>query len=307
MHAELINRMKGIIVALSTPLTAQGSLDEAGAERLVESVITNGVSCIFPLGWCGEGPLLTDRVRRDTMKSVCRLARGRVPLMVGVSEQSLPRVEELLRVAEAAGADCVLATMPYSYELSQQLVYTFFEGLSRLTKLPIVIYENSELGVFIGIDCLKKLSEIENIIGVKATVPAGNLRSYYEQLHNPDHFAVISGDEYLYDYALLMGFRHFTMGGPGNICARWCTSMYEDAVAGRVLDVMQKQAQLVAFLTAVYGTSDSAYSVIKYVLARMGICEDRISSPHRTLTVDEQAEADAVLGKHQQILDGPLV
>lgn len=306
MHAELIERMKGIVVALATPLTAQGSLDEVGTERLVESVITSGVSCIFPLGWCGEGPLLTDRVRRDTMNSVCRLARGRVPLMVGVSEQSLPRVEELLRAAETAGADCVLATMPYSYELSEQLVYMFFEGLSRLTKLPIVIYENSELGVFIGIECLKKLSKIENIVGVKATVPAGSLRNYYEQLHDPDQFVVISGDEYLYDYALLMGFRHFTMGGPGNFCARWCAGMHADAASGRVLDVMEKQAQMMAFLAAVYATSDSAYSVVKYVLARMGICEHHISSPHRILTADEQAEADAVLEKHKHILDRPL-
>src|ERR1039457_5563309 len=94
--SALLSRMEGVTTAICTPLTSAGDLDVAALDRLIEHAIERGISCIFPLGWCGEGPLLPDRVRIDVIRNTCHMVRDRVPVMVGVSEQSLPRGLELV-------------------------------------------------------------------------------------------------------------------------------------------------------------------------------------------------------------------
>lgn len=109
---ELLDRMKGVTVALATPLNGSGELDVQGLEKLIERVMAADVSCLFPLGWMGEEPLLTDRVRGAMMRETCRLARGRLPVMIGVSDQSLTRALDLAEMARQAGADLILSTPP---------------------------------------------------------------------------------------------------------------------------------------------------------------------------------------------------
>ena len=109
---ELIRALRGLTTALVTPLDAEGELDTESLERVIEHQIENGTACLFPLGWCGEGPALPDRVREATIRRTCAIAAGRVPVMAGISEQSLARIEPMLRIAEDAGADYVLATHP---------------------------------------------------------------------------------------------------------------------------------------------------------------------------------------------------
>src|SRR6185369_7309052 len=71
--AALLHRMEGISVALASPLDARGDLDVSGLEKLIEHVIKGGVSCLFPLGWCGEGTLLPDATRATMMRETCRI------------------------------------------------------------------------------------------------------------------------------------------------------------------------------------------------------------------------------------------
>lgn len=291
----LIASLRGLTTALVTPLTPDGGLDTAALERVIERQIDSGTACLFPLGWCGEGPLLPDEVRAQMIRRTCAIAAGRLPVMVGVSEQSLERTLPMVRVAEEAGADFILATPPFSYEIPADLVRGFFEVLARSTSLPLVVYENGEIAVAAGLDNLARLRELPNVVGVKATVRADALRAYHARLDDPETFVVISGDEYLYDYALCLGIRHFTMGGPGNFSPRWCVETQELAEAGRWAEVRRRQVAFVAFLEQIYGTSATAYGVTKYMMSRLALCGDHISSPHRPLTEEERRAADRLM------------
>jgi 4-hydroxy-tetrahydrodipicolinate synthase len=292
---RIISNLEGITTALMTPLRSEGSLDVEGYRRLIDKLIDEGIVCLFPLGWAGEGPLLTDALRVQVMRECCTHTAGRRPVMIGVSEQSLSRVQALVRIAEEAGADLLLATPPYSYDITPALVYDFFVALSKMTELPIVIYENGEISVQAGIENLKRLAERTNIVGVKATVSASLLPHYFAELHDPERFAVISGDEMLFGYALFLGMKHFTMGGPGNFCTRWCVETYRAGVEGKLGEVSRRQTEFVNFLERVYATSESPYAVSKYLLKRQAVCNDWINSPHRRLTSDEAKKADSVV------------
>ena len=127
--ASLLDQMKGLTVALATPLNERDELDAAGLERLLERVIAGGASCLFPLGWMGEQPLLSSSARNAMLVETCRIAKDRLPVMVGVSEQALPRALEQAEMARQAGADLILSTPPYSYHIPQNLIYDYFKDL----------------------------------------------------------------------------------------------------------------------------------------------------------------------------------
>ena len=64
--ASLLDQMKGLTVALATPLNERDELDAAGLERLLERVIAGGASCLFPAGLDGRAtPLVQQRPQRD--------------------------------------------------------------------------------------------------------------------------------------------------------------------------------------------------------------------------------------------------
>ncbi len=302
-YEELLKRMEGITVALATPQTKQGSLDAKGLDRLIERVIANGASCLFPLGWCGEQPLLPDAVREDVIRRTCRAAKGKVPVMVGVSEQSLPRALRWANLAREAGADLILATPPYSYPIPQEWVFTYFKELTQTAKLPLVVYQNDEVGVAVEDETIGRFSEIPSIIGVKAYMPYHRLQKSFYKYNQPGRFLVMGADEYLYGVGLFLGIRHFTMGGPGNLNMRWCLEIFKDALMNDWDSVKQKQKRLIDFCDAVYSAAESPYPVVKYILHRLGVCRDFMASPLQTLLPAQKKKVDLALKKFTDILD----
>jgi dihydrodipicolinate synthase/N-acetylneuraminate lyase len=301
--SALLSRMAGVTTAVSTPLTDSGDLDIAGFERLIERVIERGCSCIFPLGWNGEGPLLREQVRLNVIRQTCQIVHGRVPVMVGVSEQSLPRALEMVEVARSAGASIVLSTPPYGYLIPQELIYEYFCALVGVAGLPLVIYDNSEVGVRPNFETLTRLSSIPGIMGVKSYAPWQELQRQFQTIHVPGRFAIMSGDEYLFGPALGIGMTHFTMGGPGNICPGWCTRMYQAALAHKWDEVSRMHLRLASFCDALYKDAETPYASVKFALELLGICSAFISSPHRTPEPHQRERIRAALSKFEDVVN----
>ena len=300
--ASLLDQMKGLTVALATPLNERDELDAAGLERLLERVIAGGASCLFPLGWMGEQPLLSSSARNAMLVETCRIAKDRLPVMVGVSEQALPRALEQAEMARQAGADLILSTPPYSYHIPQNLIYDYFKGLAAASGMPVVVYQNDEVGVTIEEDTLAQISRAPGVVGVKVYMPFLSLQKSFLQADLPGRFAVMSGDEYLYGAALFLGIRHFTMGGPGNLCPGWCVKMYNSAVDGDWDAVGEQQKRLIAFCDALYAGPGTAYATVKYALERLGVCSARISSPHAAIGPEQQKQVNALLEEFADVV-----
>ena len=304
--SSLLKRMEGVTVALATPLGKDGQLDVAAFELLVERVIANGAACLFPLGWCGEQPLLTDEVRAEVLRQVCRINAGRLPVMAGISEQSLHRTAASAKVAKSAGADLILATPPYSYPIDQKTVLAYFRELAQTADMPLVVYQNDEVSVRVEVETIQQLSEISGVVGVKAFMPYLELLKAYHLADRPGRFAVMGACEYFFAAGLFLGIRHFTMGGPGNFCLRWCVQMYERAVAGDWDAVREKQKRLHQLCEAIYPLVDSPYGGVKYIMHRLGICSPYITPPLRELPPEQARIVDTAYEQFSDVLDPPV-
>ena len=107
------NKLKGIVTALVTPLTAGGELDEEALARLVDTQLVGRIHALFVLGSVGEGPMMPDRLYQRAVCLVSQLLHGRIPLLCGVSDNSVARCLDRLRIAVEAGARYGVMTLPY--------------------------------------------------------------------------------------------------------------------------------------------------------------------------------------------------
>ena len=302
--SSLLEAMEGITVALVTPMESDGALDARGLECLVERCLANGARGLFPLGWAGEAPRLPDGVRRCMIQHTCRAAAGRVPVMAGVSEQSLPRALELAECARDAGADILLATPPYSYPISQEIVYEFFRRLAAESGMPTVAYQNDDVGVGIEEETIVELSRTPGLIGLKAYMPFGKLQTAFHRAHRPGAFAVMSGDETLFGAALGLGIRHFTMGTPGNVCLRWCVSMVRSAVDEDWDAVREKNKRLTEFCHDFYPRVEAPSAAAKYILHKAGqFASTYVTPPHRELSAEQRQFVDGALESFADVFD----
>jgi 4-hydroxy-tetrahydrodipicolinate synthase len=302
--STLLEKLEGITVALVTPMQPNGALDRRGLDRLVERSLAHGARCLFPLGWAGEAPRLPDAVRREMIEHTCLAAAGRAPVMAGVSEQSLPRALELAAWAREAGADILLATPPYSYPIPQEIVHAFFRDLAGESGMPLVAYQNDDVGVRIDVETMVQLSRTPGLVGVKAYMPFSQLQQAFHQAHRPGEFAVMSGDESLFGAALMLGVRHFTMGTPGNLCLRWCVGMFRSAVEKDWDAVRAKQKRLAEFCDALYPRVEAPSAAAKWIMHRAGLfASPYVTPPHRELPPEQQKWVAGVLDAFADVVD----
>ncbi len=299
---KLLERLPGMTVAIATPVDDNGELDADAFHRLIDRVIEGGAASIFALGWMGEQPLLSDSMRRQVMSEVVGRVAGRVPVIVGISEQSLPRTMVEARAAQQAGADILLAAPPCCYPLSQESLVDYFRQLSAGTELPMIVYNNGETGVLIGMDGARTVSRMPGIIGIKETSNFIQLQQMINNVQRPGEFVILSGSEYLFGPALLIGAESCTMGGPGNLVPQWCARMHRSAANGDWGEVAQQHRRLVAFCDALYvigdsgsGMLDSAYSAVLAALSFLGYGSGRAVSPLPALTPSEIEQVHEVL------------
>src|SRR6476469_8365630 len=94
--------LKGIIPPMITPLRGRDELDVPGLERLVEHLISGGISGLFILGTTGEGPSLSYRLRRELVTYTGRFVRGRVKVLVGITDTAFVESVGIARHAAEA-------------------------------------------------------------------------------------------------------------------------------------------------------------------------------------------------------------
>src|SRR5258708_36883767 len=102
--ARLDETARGVFPISATPFAADGALDLAGLDRLVDFYLARRVHGLTLLGIMGEAPKLTPAESRAVVRRALARVAGRVPVVVGVSNAELRAMAELANDAMAAGA-----------------------------------------------------------------------------------------------------------------------------------------------------------------------------------------------------------
>ena len=109
----MTNNLRGVLVALATPATTEGALDETALRALVDRTIDGGVHGVVACGSTGEFTALTTDERRRVVEVVVDQTAGRVPVVAQTGDTSAAKAIALTRHAQAAGVDVVMPVAPY--------------------------------------------------------------------------------------------------------------------------------------------------------------------------------------------------
>ncbi|MBM3748251.1 MAG: 4-hydroxy-tetrahydrodipicolinate synthase [Acidobacteria bacterium] len=185
----------GCGTALVTPFNRDSSLDEGALRRLVRRQIEAGIDFLVPCGTTGESPTLTPEEHLRVVEITLEEARGKAPVLAGAGGYNTAEVIELAKEVEKLGADGILSVTPYYNKPTQEGLYQHYRAIAAAVPLPIVIYSvQGRTGVNVEPATLKRLAEIDNLVGVKEA--SGNIAQMANILHQvPDRFAVLSGDD----------------------------------------------------------------------------------------------------------------
>src|SRR5712692_4094868 len=182
----------GAGTALVTPFRRDGSLDEPALRALIKRQIDAGIDFLVPCGTTGESPTLTHEEHLRVVQITVEIAKGKVPILGGAGGYNTSEVIALARELAALGADGILSVTPYYNKPTQEGLFQHYRALAEAVPLPIILYSvQGRTGVNIEPATVKRLAEIENVVGIKEA--SGNVSQMAAILNAvPDCFIVLS-------------------------------------------------------------------------------------------------------------------
>lgn len=193
-----MEKLIGSGVALVTPFCADMSVDYVSLERLVEHVISGGISYLVVMGTTAENATLTKREKQDILSFVVAKNRGRLPIVFGIGGNNTMAVVDDMKDYDLTGVDVILSVVPYYNKPNQRGLYEHFAYIAKHSPLPIILYNvPGRTGVNMSAETTLKLAhDFKNIVAIKEA--SGNLNQVsYILKDKPKDFLVISGDDNL--------------------------------------------------------------------------------------------------------------
>jgi len=283
---ELSKPLHGIVVPMVTPLLDRDTLDVAGLERLIEHIIAGGVHGLFILGTTGEAPSLSYRLRYELIQRVCDQVKGRVPVLVGITDTSFVESVNISRKAKDAGAQAVVLAPPYYFPAGQSELLEYLNHLTHELSLPLFLYNMpSYTKLVFEPETIRAAAEYPGIAGIKDS--SGNM-VYFRQLQSllKDHpdFSLLMGREELLAEAILLG-GHGSVCGGANLIPELYVQLYNAACSKDLPKVEALHQKVMEFSTAIYHVGryeSSLLKGLKCALSCIGICSDFLAEPfHR--------------------------
>jgi 4-hydroxy-tetrahydrodipicolinate synthase len=223
---------RGSMVALVTPMQVDGSVDYKSLANLVEFHIENNTSAIVSVGTTGESATLDKNEHCEVISRTVELVKGRIPVIAGTGANSTSEAIELTRCAQQDGADACLLVTPYYNKPPQRGLYLHYKKIAESVDIPQILYNvPGRTACDMLPETVKRLSEIDNIIGLKDAT--GNLDRLAETqaLLAGAEFDLYSGDDATGTEFMLRG-GHGVISVSNNVAPKAMAAMCEAALAG---------------------------------------------------------------------------
>ena len=186
---------QGSIVALVTPMNADGSIDIKSFSELLDFHIQSHSDGICVVGTTGEAATVDFEEHIYLIEQAVKFIRGRIPLIAGTGANSTKEAIYLTQAAKTAGADASLLVTPYYNKPSQRGLVEHHKAIAKAVNLPQLLYNvPSRTGVDMENITVMELSAVKNIVGIKdATGDISRIRSLKKEINS--NFSFISGDD----------------------------------------------------------------------------------------------------------------
>jgi len=284
----------GSIVAIVTPMQADGSLDLPALRGLVDFHVQQGTDAIVVVGTTGESPTVNLAEHCELIRVVVEQAAGRLPVIAGTGANSTAEAIELTRFARQAGATAALSVVPYYNKPGQEGLYRHFRAIAEAVDIPVILYNVPGRTVAdLGNETALRLAEVPNIVGIKDAT--GNMYRRIELIvRAPAGFAVYSGDDASACALMLMGAKG-DISVVANVAPRLMHEMCSAAVAGNAAEARALNARLIGLHRQLFCEANPI--PVKWACHQLGLIGDGLRLPLTPLSTENHARVRAALSQ----------
>lgn len=188
---------KGCYVAIVTPFTPDGAVNEQALRNHVEFLIKGGVAGIVPCGTTGESATLSWEEHNRVVDIVIDQAKKRVQIIAGAGSNNTRESINAAKHAQQMGADAILCITPYYNKPTQEGMFQHYKTINDSISIPMVVYNvPGRTGVNLLPETVLRLCELKNVLAVKEA--SGNIGQISE-IHRlcGNKVTLLSGDDAL--------------------------------------------------------------------------------------------------------------
>jgi 4-hydroxy-tetrahydrodipicolinate synthase len=295
----------GSLVAIVTPMHADGGLDYEAWSRLIDLHLENGTSGIVVGGTTGESATLSDAELQELTQRACAQVRGRIQVITGAGTSSTATTVERVRWVSQLPVDGVLIVTPAYNRPTQEGLFRHYQAAAAASRAPVIAYNvPSRTAVDIAPETVARLRKKHaNIVGVKETTKDFEHFSRVLKVAGRDTL-VWSGIELLCLPLLALGGVGF-VSATANLAPAATARMYEHWVNGDFEQARDLHFGLHPVTDVIFTETNPAAA--KWVLAQAGLIQSGyVRPPLVPLTEPGQAKALALLREGAAVLPGPV-
>ncbi|MGD8556364.1 MAG: 4-hydroxy-tetrahydrodipicolinate synthase [Chromatiales bacterium] len=188
--------ISGSIVAIVTPMHADGAIDYDSLQKLIDWHVDSGTDAIVSVGTTGESATLNHDEHCEVIERTIEFAAGRLPIIAGTGANSTSEAISLTRFAASAGADAALLVTPYYNKPTQEGLFLHYRVISETVEIPQILYNvPGRTAVDMNVETVVRLSELPNIVGLKEASADGPERVAKLREACGKEFALYSGND----------------------------------------------------------------------------------------------------------------
>ncbi|MCP5189583.1 MAG: 4-hydroxy-tetrahydrodipicolinate synthase [Pseudomonadales bacterium] len=282
----------GSIVALVTPMHADGGVDWDSLERLLDLHLEAGTSAIGAVGTTGESATLSVDEHCEVIRRCVQHMAGRLPVVAGTGSNSTREAIELTRAAAEAGADAALLVTPYYNRPTQEGLFKHFEALAEAVDIPQILYNvPGRTCVDMSNETVARLAALERIVGIKDAT--GDVQRGRELIALcGDRIAVYSGDDPTAMELMLAGGQG-NISVTANVAPALMAQLCRLAMAGERAAATEIDDRLAPLNAALFLEANPI--PVKWALYRRGLIEEGIRLPLTELDARYRGEVLAAM------------
>ncbi|HTC50921.1 MAG TPA: 4-hydroxy-tetrahydrodipicolinate synthase [Steroidobacteraceae bacterium] len=282
----------GSLVAIVTPMHADGGLDYEAWSRLIDLHLENGTSGIVVGGTTGESATLSDAELQELTQRACAQVRGRIQVITGAGTSSTATTVERVRWVSQLPVDGVLIVTPAYNRPTQEGLFRHYQAAAAASRAPVIAYNvPSRTAVDMLPATVGRIAQLRQVAAVKEAVPSVSRVREIQSLV-PASFAVLSGDDASARETVQAGARG-VISVTANVAPRAMADMIAAALRGDAAGAAKLDAGLAPLHANLFLEANPIPA--KWALARMGLMGAGVRLPLTELAAQFRPDLERAL------------
>jgi 4-hydroxy-tetrahydrodipicolinate synthase len=285
-----MNELTGINLAMQTPMDADGGIDYARWEELIDLYIDAGVHGLVLGAGTGQHPYLAQQECNRLYELGAARINRRCKLICQTSALVLDELLERSKHAQGLGADALMILPPYlEGPEDDDGLFAFYAAIDSAIETDIIGYNIPQAtGISISVDLFKRLNQIKHFNYIKDS--AGDLIRQQEYLATG--YKVLNGCDPNTVFSFIAGAQGCIWGG-ANYMPRESVRLFELVTRGDITGAMELWSRMIPSLLYIW--RGNYVAKVKAASRLRGFDGGGVRAPLQNLSANEMQELMACL------------